>query len=441
MSFYYSPFTGPFANFPVQDNVIVEEPDLDNETDIGSATKRYKTVHAVSIHTDDLRCKTVGVLAPATEVKLVSPVDANGYDITGVGSVESQQINSTDMQCATLGALAPATEVKLTTDIDADSNDIKQCGTVTATNVDATNVACDALAGTATTCATLGALAPATEVKLTTDIDADGNDIKQCGTMTATSVDATNVICDALACGTLGSGSGDIILVSDVDADGHSVNSAGTLNADSVNVNTQLVSAVIRCDTFGPEDSEVTLSGPINAGGYNITNTNAVYLKDTHPAVGCRYSMYGPITLSATTAEVSMLVGASVGSLVFAPTQPLGMTLRFRVSMVANATLGVGLWLRLKLNGTQVVLHQPTFAGGLNDEVITQEVIAVIRSGTEMRMTSTYTLNGEAPAINTQLVTYDRTATNTWSYTCQMDAAGPNNITVVGFHIETYFNV
>lgn len=388
MSFYYSPFTGPFANFPVQDNVIVEEPDLDNETDIGSATKRYKTVHAVSIHTDDLRCKTVGVLAPATEVKLVSPVDANGYDITGVGSVESQQINSTDMQCATLGALAPATEVKLTTDIDA-----------------------------------------------------DGNDIKQCGTMTATSVDATNVICDALACGTLGSGSGDIILVSDVDADGHSVNSAGTLNADSVNVNTQLVSAVIRCDTFGPEDSEVTLSGPINAGGYNITNTNAVYLKDTHPAVGCRYSMYGPITLSATTAEVSMLVGASVGSLVFAPTQPLGMTLRFRVSMVANATLGVGLWLRLKLNGTQVVLHQPTFAGGLNDEVITQEVIAVIRSGTEMRMTSTYTLNGEAPAINTQLVTYDRTATNTWSYTCQMDAAGPNNITVVGFHIETYFNV
>jgi hypothetical protein len=137
-----------------------------------------------------------------------------------------------------------------------------------------------------------------------------------------------------------------------------------------------------------------------------------------------------------------MLTGSSVGSLAYAPTQALGMTLKFRASFLASCNPGVSLSMRLRLNGGEVVLHLPTFVSGLTNEAITQDVVATVRSGTQMSLTSTYNRNGESPFINTQVTGYTRTATNTWSYTCQWGtAAAANTITLNAFHIETLFNV
>ena len=46
---YFSPFVGPYSNFPVPDNVIVQEPNLDNTIEIGRPSKRYKTIYVAEV--------------------------------------------------------------------------------------------------------------------------------------------------------------------------------------------------------------------------------------------------------------------------------------------------------------------------------------------------------------------------------------------------------
>jgi len=50
---YSSPFTGPFSPYPVPPGALKEIPDLDNVTDIGRATKRYKSINVVKIENKD----------------------------------------------------------------------------------------------------------------------------------------------------------------------------------------------------------------------------------------------------------------------------------------------------------------------------------------------------------------------------------------------------
>jgi hypothetical protein len=56
---YYSPFVGPFSQFPIPSNVIVAEPASDNTIDIGTATKRYRSLYATDVKTTSIECSTI----------------------------------------------------------------------------------------------------------------------------------------------------------------------------------------------------------------------------------------------------------------------------------------------------------------------------------------------------------------------------------------------
>lgn len=56
---FYSPFTGPFSPYPIPGNVLLTEPVSDNTIDIGTSTKRYKTLYATDVKTTSLSTATI----------------------------------------------------------------------------------------------------------------------------------------------------------------------------------------------------------------------------------------------------------------------------------------------------------------------------------------------------------------------------------------------
>ncbi len=168
---------------------------------------------------------------------------------------------------------------------------------------------------------------------------------------------------------------------------------------------------------------------------------NALRLKYSQVASGSMYSMHESVSLSNSNVETNMLTGNSVGSLIFNSTQSLGMVFRMRASWRVDCLISAVLTLRFKINGATYQTHVVSTTSALSGVSCQSNIEGLISSdGSVIQISSTFIQNGKLPFTDSQGLGFDRTATNTISFTAQYGtASGSNSISLNSCHMETIY--
>lgn len=151
------------------------------------------------------------------------------------------------------------------------------------------------------------------------------------------------------------------------------------------------------------------------------------------------YSTYADVAVTNTLTETNISTNASsIGSLVLAAGQPLGMVLNVNLCLVASSTSGDTLTIRYKSNGGLLWSHAltiPALAATLPVAITSK---ASVRAGF-LQICSMSTVSGVVSSVVSTNVAYDRTIVNTLSITAQF-GANVNTMTCNQLYLNSFFS-
>jgi hypothetical protein len=156
------------------------------------------------------------------------------------------------------------------------------------------------------------------------------------------------------------------------------------------------------------------------------------WLRDSAPATGCRFSMYGPVTVSNTTVDTSVTTGTSVGSLVASATQQLGTLYRLKGSFTYSGNGTDTNTLNFKINGTTVLTQNINAIGivGRNFNMVV-EVMVISSSHCSCSMVNLFDSSSLLVAQATP--SFNPTVANTFDLSVQWSGASSSDSIVANY--------
>lgn len=135
------------------------------------------------------------------------------------------------------------------------------------------------------------------------------------------------------------------------------------------------------------------------------------------------YSTYGDTSVTNTVVETNISTNASsVGSLVLAAGQPLGMVLQVNLCLAASSVAGDSLTIRFKSNGNILWSHILTIPALAVNQPTSFLAKCTVRNGA-LAVCSVANQDGTSTMVVSSSIVYDRTVAQTWSITAEWGAA------------------
>ncbi len=168
-----------------------------------------------------------------------------------------------------------------------------------------------------------------------------------------------------------------------------------------------------------------------NTGGqaYSTARTGVKAISDkirvlNHPVSVCNYATYDAVNVTNTTAETDIsTTSSSLGSLVFADAQVLGMVIKFDLNLLVTSTAGDTLTIRYKVNGTTLLTHTITIPALASSLPINISTSAGIQGSSTILIRSIESVSLVVPKLVVPSPpAYTSTAKNTWTITAQFGA-------------------
>ena len=151
-----------------------------------------------------------------------------------------------------------------------------------------------------------------------------------------------------------------------------------------------------------------------------------VYLRDAAPATGCKYSQYGPVTITNTAADTSYAIGTAVGSLVISANQTPGTIYRYKVNASFSEILADTATLRVKVNGNPLVA-MIVGPGLFVSQGFDIEGQIVVLGGGNAQCELRVLLETEPVGITNATSAWNQAIANTLDFSVQYSAADPGN--------------
>ena len=395
---YYNQSTGPFSPFPVPSNVILTVPNSDNTIDIGTSTKRYRTLYATDVKNTTLETTTITATTLNSNpiANLVSnPGTSTGPNLPHYADSTGKVLEDTGIDShsvVTLSGSAPgAGHVALWTGTSGPGVNI-QDSSINSVDI-VKNPLHTSVANNLASFTNLGGI------------------VIQDSGVPSTAVVQNNTVTPSV----------DKHIVRFVGTSGLSVADAGFFADNTTNLN--------------PNNSNVCDLGS------NTANFKTCWLRDAAPAVGCLFSMWDQVIVQNTTTDTSLLTGTHVGSLSMAAGPSAGTIVRFKLNITYSGNGVDTVNLNLKLN-TVVIATITIPASALTTVRGTLDVdMQVFPGGTDANVNMRIILTPIYAQVYAFFAPATWTGANTLDVSAQWSAANGADILSCEFaYIETLFS-
>jgi hypothetical protein len=186
----------------------------------------------------------------------------------------------------------------------------------------------------------------------------------------------------------------------------------------------------------------ITLVYPANiacALGSPASPFRICYLRDSAPASSCRYSQYGPVTITNTAADTSYATGTALGSLVLSANQTPGTIIRFKGNFAYSEILADSSTFRVKVNGAPLVA-MVVGPGLFVTQGLDIEGAIVVLGGGNAQCELRVLLESEPVGITNATSAWNEGLANTLDFSVQFSAADPGNTLVCNFlYVESLY--
>jgi hypothetical protein len=163
------------------------------------------------------------------------------------------------------------------------------------------------------------------------------------------------------------------------------------------------------------------------------------YLRDAAPAVGCKYSQYGAVTVTNTVVDTSLATGTSVGSLVASANATVGTVYKFVLGLSWTGTVADTAIIRLKTNGAPLV----AITMGPENVATTATLIKgtiVVAGGGNAQCELRYIIGGLVSDITNATSAYNPAVANTFDVSVEWSAADVGDVLTCNFlYVESLF--
>lgn len=411
---FYSPFTGPFSSFPLPSNVILTEPATDNTIDIGTSTKRYKTLWSTDVHTSTVEADTVTTndlqtsTLEAAGITMTGDIDLNSHNLIGVGEV----LTTADNVVISSGGLSitGGLIVAIGSNVIA-VNDTTVVGRDAAANTGSDQSA--VYGGGASSNGPNG-----TVVGWGASIPDGSNNIAIGAQSSAGG--ALQDVCMALGPQAVANQVGTISIGASATTTAPQAIAIGW-GSSNANAHTVILGDTSVGD-ISPQQAGCNLGqyfpiGNLYANGRLFTAGN--------PVTFLSFGQFSTVALSNTTAVTSLTTGSSqVGSLILPLTSP-GTQMVMSANMTASAVAGATLTFSLYINNA-LALALNAIAIPITSTILTVTLDMAVRS-TAMTIFAQPILPGVVPNPTAATIAYDPTISNTFDLRAAWSAANAAN--------------